>query len=87
MGIKVDNDEEYTKQMEKFIFINTSDILFLNAYANISDGKFKKENLVKIINISKDVISSVPKMSPSSATKNSNIFEQVQKMCQTQKDS
>lgn len=87
MGIKVDNDEEYTKQMEKFIFINTSDILFLNAYANISDGKFKKENLVKIINISKDIISCIPKMSPSSATKNSNIFEQVQKMCQTQKDS
>mgnify|MGYP000596203755 CR=1 FL=1 len=63
--------------MEKFIFVNTSDILFLNAYANISDGKFKKENLVKIINISKDIISSIPKMSPSSATKNTNILHRV----------
>lgn len=87
MGIKVNDIDEYTKQMEKFIFVNTSDILFLNAYANISDGKFKKENLVKIINISKDIISSIPKMSPSSATKNTNIFEKVQKMCQAQKES
>ena len=62
-------------------------MLFLNAYANITSEKFKKENLVKIINICKDIISSIPKISPSSATKNANVFEQVQKMCRIQKEN
>ena len=87
MGIKAKNDEEYSAIMDRFLFINTSDMLFLNAYANITSEKFKKENLVKIINICKDIISSIPKISPSSATKNANVFEQVQKMCRIQKEN
>lgn len=87
MGIKAKNDEEYSVIMDKFLFINTSDMLFLNAYANITSEKFKKENLVKIINICEDIISSIPKISPSSATKNANVFEQVQKMCRIQKEN
>lgn len=87
MGIKVSTEEEYTKEMEKFLFINTSDILFLNAYANITNEFFQKEKLVKVINICKKVILDKQKMSPSSATKNTNVFEQVQELCQKQKES
>lgn len=87
MGLKIENEEEYTKEMEKFLFINTSDILFLNAYANITDGDFKKEKFIQVINICKEVILDKPKMSPSSATKNTNIFEQVQELCQKQRKS
>lgn len=82
MGIKIEDEYEYAKEMEKFLFINTSDILFLNAYANITNGNFQKEKLIKVINICKEVILEKPKMSPSSATKNTNIFEQVQELCQ-----
>ncbi len=86
MGIEIKNDEEYSFTMDKFLFINTSDILLLNAYANITDGSFKKYNLIKVINICKDIISDIPKISPSSATKNSNIFEKVQELCRKQKE-
>lgn len=86
MGIEIKNDEEYSFTMDKFLFINTSDILLLNAYANITDGSFQKYNLIKVINICKDIISDIPKISPSSATKNSNIFEKVQELCRKQKE-
>lgn len=86
MGIEIKNDEEYSFTMDKFLFINTSDILLLNAYANITDGSFQKYNLIKVINICKDIISEIPKISPSSATKNSNIFEKVQELCRKQKE-
>ena len=78
MGINVKTDEEYIKEMEKFSFINTSDILLLNAYANINP-KTGGEQLKEIINICKKVINDNPKISPSTATKTAKIFEIVQK--------
>ena len=78
MGINVKTDEEYIKEMEKFSFINTADILLLNAYANINP-KTGREQLKAIINICKKAINDNPKISPSTATKNAKIFEIVQK--------
>ncbi len=59
--------------------MNTADLLLLNSYNNLNvDGDFNK--LIKIsIKICKSVIESKAKMSPSGATKNSTVFEEVQR--------
>lgn len=87
MGIKINNEDEYLKEMDKFLFINTADILLLNAYKNITKDKFKDDKMIKIINICKNIILNKRKLSPSSATKNSNIFDEVQIKCIEEKDN
>lgn len=75
MGINVKTDEEYIKEMEKFLFINTADILLLlNAYANIKPNTSKKQ-LKEIINICKKAINDNPKISPSTATKTAKFLK------------
>jgi len=72
--------EDYTRLMDEYVFMNTADLLLLNAYSNIEDPDLGfDDKMVKAIKLCKHVIDDNPKMPPSSATKNSSIFEAVQK--------
>lgn len=81
MGIKVSSLEEYNNIMNRYLFMNTADLLLLNGVANIKNDDTFENKLKKVINICSDVINAVNKLSPSLATKTASIFEQVQNKC------
>lgn len=79
LGYEALSNEDYATTMDEYIFMNTADLLLLNSCSNLNvEGDFDK--LIKIaIKICKSVIESKTKMSSSGATKNSTVFEEVQK--------
>lgn len=78
LDIKDLTDEQYSEKMDEYVFMNTADLLLLNAYSNISGNNNFDEKIKKAITVCKDVLDGNKKMAPSSATKNSSIFESVQ---------
>ena len=75
------SDEDYNKVMDSYLFVNTADLLLLNAISNMH-YKDSIENKIKVaIEICKEEINKESKMSPSSGTKSALIFERVQKRC------
>jgi len=78
IGVENLTDEEYSIKMDEYVFMNTADLLLLNAYNNLAgDGNFETK-IRKAILVCKNVLDENKKMAPSSATKNSSIFEAVQ---------
>ena len=86
LGLFAPTTEQYELLMQQYVFMNTADLLLLNAFHNLKKKPNSiyqsDEDLIKCaITICKDII--VPKklMLPSAATKNSTVFEEVQKAC------
>lgn len=79
LNIYPNNDEEYSKLMDEYIFMNTADILLLNSLSNIKYDDDIKEKIKESIHICKGIMEKHPKTSPSTATKSTSIFEEVQK--------
>jgi hypothetical protein len=86
-----DMNDRYDELMDKYIFLNTGDLLLINAFSNLkanaSCNKKTDEDIIKIaINICYNCIAKqAPKSSPSAATKNASIFSGVQQMCESSK--
>lgn len=77
------SDEEYENIMDSYLFMNTADLLLLNAISNLG-YKDTFDNKIRLaIKICKEEIDKETKMSASSGTKSSLIFERVQKHCQS----
>ena len=82
LGLNTDiSDEEYENVMDNYLFVNTADLLLLNAISNIKYKDTVENKIMCAINVCKEEISGELKMSPSSGTKSSMIFEKVQKRC------
>ena len=80
------SDDEYMDNMDKYQFMNTADLLLLNGFSNINLELDFDEKLKYVIDICKKVINKEKKLSPSSATKTSYIFEEVQSKCKNLKE-
>lgn len=86
LGISTKSFEDYQRVMKKYSFINTADILLLNAFSNLKKNvKFEDKNDDEIIryaiSVCNEVINSKPDMNYSAATKNTTVFEEIQKRC------
>lgn len=79
INIEPKNQVEYDNLMNNYQFMNTSDLLLTNAFANIKDESLDLESKITLaIETCKSVIDKNSKLSPSSATKNTTVFEEVQ---------
>ena len=87
LGIEFTSIQEYENIMQQYVFLNTGDLLLLNAYYNLIKGRkntITEDQIIRIaIKICKEVIENEPKISPSAATKNTSIFTKVQEKCRT----
>lgn len=72
------SEEQYAETMDKYIFMNTADLLLLNTFSNIEVVMEFEPKTILAISLCREVLDDNPKMSPSGATKNTSIFEQVQ---------
>lgn len=84
VGIYPTSREDYDEDMNDYLFMNTADLLLTNAYVNLENinDVSKDVKIKKAISICKHVILRNKKLIPSSATKNSSVFEEVQKEAQ-----
>lgn len=88
IGYEENDNKKYDELMEKHVFLNTGDLLLLNAFNNLKQNPcyYKKsdDDILRIaIKICKNVIEEeFGKMLPSAATKNSAVFSSVQSECQ-----
>lgn len=78
--------ENYDEIMLKYIFMNTADLLLLNAFSNLSNNKkldIDDEQLIRIaIEICQEKINKESShMLASAATKNTGVFNAVQEQC------
>lgn len=87
MNISAKSTEEYMEIMDSYQFMNTADMLLLNGVANIGLNIDFTDKLKSTIDICRNVINKEKKISPSSATKTSYIFEKVQSQCQKLKQT
>ncbi len=92
IGINVNNLDDYDNLMNKYAFLNTGDLLLLNAFSNLqrnlSYQNIADDALIKeAIEICSHAISlHMPKTTiPSAATKSSAIFLKVQEACSANK--
>lgn len=86
LGYHKKSNDNYDELMKKYIFMNTADLLLLNAFQNLkSNQRLKNINDDTLIRIAikkcKDVIPDYSIMLPSAATKNSSVFTKVQTSC------
>ena len=86
LGLFAPTTEQYELLMQQYVFMNTADLLLLNAFHNLKKNPNSiyqsDEDLIKCaITICKDIIVPQKLMLPSAATKNSTVFEKVQKAC------
>lgn len=86
LGVAVSDGEEYEDLMQQYVFMNTADLLLLNAFHNLKKNTGAKnkddDELIRLaISICKKVIAENKSVLPSAATKNSSIFEEVQQVC------
>ncbi len=82
----VPNTESYDSLMQDYMFMNTADLLLLNAFQNLKNNpnaKYSDDNslICTAIKICKNCIAENTFMLPSAATKNSSIFSKVQAAC------
>lgn len=75
------SDDEYEKIMNSYLFINTADLLLLNAISNIHYKDTIENKIKRAIKVCKVEIEKETKMSPSSSTKSALIFKKVQEEC------
>lgn len=78
--------ENYDEQMLKYIFMNTADLLLLNAFANLKNNtsiQLNDQQIIRtVIEICENVVAEEnSKMLASAATKNTSIFNNVQEKC------
>lgn len=78
-------NEEYDSIMDSYLFVNTADLLLLNAISNIHYKDSIENKIRAAINICKNEIEKEIKMSPSTGTKALMIFERVQARCNSLK--
>ena len=89
MGVFPSDIQDYEKQMENYIFMNTADLLVTNAYVNLKHVSLDRNVIIRIaIELCKEIISDLKlTKNPSGATKNSSVFTAVQKKCKEYKIS
>lgn len=77
---------QYDKIMEKYVYLNTGDLLLLNAFSNLKQNPFHNNKadqaIIKVaIEICGSAIGRVEKTLPSAATKSAAVFATVQSRC------
>ena len=75
------SDEEYQKVLSEFLFLNTGDLLLLNAISNLEKTRVYEDEqymVIDAIKICKNVVTK-SKLQPYQATKNATVFAQIQK--------
>lgn len=82
VGVSPDvDDETYENTMNSYLFVNTADLLLLNAVSNIQYKDSIENKIRSAIKICKTIVEEETKIPPSSCTKNSSIFKKVQDAC------
>lgn len=86
LGHIVSNQTQYENLMQQYVFMNTADLLLLNAFHNLKKNPralYKSDdNLIKLaISLCKETIATDTMMLPSAATKNSAVFSKIQALC------
>lgn len=74
------DEEEYRTELDKYVFLNTGDLILLNVVANLEkryEYEDEKDYIMEAIKITKDAVME-SEMIPSQATKNNAVFSLIQ---------
>lgn len=75
------SDEEYQKVLSEFLFLNTGDLLLLNAISNLEKTSVyedEQDMVIDAIKMCKNAVTK-SKLQPYQATRNATVFAQIQK--------
>lgn len=86
LGHIVSSEAQYENLMQQYVFMNTADLLLLNAFHNLKKNPYalykSDDDLIKLaISLCKESIATDTMMLPSAATKNSAVFSKIQVLC------
>ncbi len=77
---KTVEEDQYEKEMNEYMFINTGDLILLNAVANLkryTTAENEEDYIIEAIELTKIAVSN-SNMPPSQATKNNSVFTVIQ---------